>query len=282
MKTVLLPVDFSKNSWNAVFTALKLYDRISCHFILLHAYQAQLGDLKAETLEQKMWSVFEELKREAEEKVSKMIDYLEREHENRKHSFSGSCIQGELLTAVRTVLEKEPIDLIVMGTQGASGAARIFMGSNTVRVLRKVRNRPILVVPGTFDFQRLNSVVFPTDFMRAYEPAELQPLTELLQQWEATLHVVYATSETGIKPEQESLKEILESRLKGIKYRMESVPFEKSLKDTLMKQSRKDDAQLIALVQYRHDFFESLLKEPVVKRMAFESKLPLLVLPQLL
>ena len=36
MKNILLPTDFSENSWNAIEYALKLFEKKSCNFYLLH------------------------------------------------------------------------------------------------------------------------------------------------------------------------------------------------------------------------------------------------------
>ena len=38
MKKILLPTDFSDNSWNAIKYALQLYKDQECNFILLHTY----------------------------------------------------------------------------------------------------------------------------------------------------------------------------------------------------------------------------------------------------
>ncbi len=42
MKTILLPTDYSKNAWNALFTALKLFQNEDCRFLLLNTYEPNL------------------------------------------------------------------------------------------------------------------------------------------------------------------------------------------------------------------------------------------------
>ncbi|HAI38597.1 MAG TPA: universal stress protein, partial [Maribacter sp.] len=32
MKNILITTDFSDNAWNAIFTALKIYAEVECHF----------------------------------------------------------------------------------------------------------------------------------------------------------------------------------------------------------------------------------------------------------
>ncbi|MBC2839558.1 universal stress protein [Robiginitalea sp. SC105] len=281
MKTILLPVDFSENSWNAVFSTLKLFDKTACHFILLHAYSMSPGKLPGDPEQQKLWQVLENRKREATDEMEQMLGYLEREHRHPKHRISGTCVPGELISCIQAVLEAEPVDLIAIGTQGATGAEQLFMGSNAVRIMRRVRTRPTLIVPAGFDFQRLRHVLFPTDYLHAFEPYQLKLLKELVLQWRATLHIVYVASEFELKPSQQDHRELLESRLPGINCRFEEVPIKGHLKDALLGHAHKIGAEMIALVRHRHSLLEAVVKEPVVKRLAFETTMPLLVLPEL-
>ena len=39
MKQILLLTDFSDNSWNALFTALKLYEDVEAKFYLMHSFE---------------------------------------------------------------------------------------------------------------------------------------------------------------------------------------------------------------------------------------------------
>ena len=54
--------------------------------------------------------------------------------------------KGDPAEEIENVVRRTPVDLIVMGTQGLSGASRIFFGSTTERVLRRA-TVPVLAVP---------------------------------------------------------------------------------------------------------------------------------------
>lgn len=281
MKKILLPTDFSKNAWNALFTALKLYDKHLCEFVILHAYEPQLSHMLADRGEKKLWALYDDLRKEAEAQMAEVTGYLAKEYHNPHHRFRSLCRQGDLTSAIGELLDSETIDMIVMGTQGATGARRVFMGSNTVRVLAAVKNRPILAVPRSYDLQRLQEVIFPTDYMQPFEPFELQPLLELLKDWKARLHIVYAAEEFRLNPRQEAHKKQLETLLKDVRHRFEEIPLGRKVSHTLTRYSQDSHADLMALVYHKHAFFETLTREPVLKRVAFESELPLLILPQL-
>ncbi|MBT8321127.1 MAG: hypothetical protein KJO90_05600, partial [Eudoraea sp.] len=46
--------------------------------------------------------------------------------------------------------------------------------------------------------------------------------------------------------------------------------------------SREEHMGMIAMINCRHGFFSNLLREPVVKRIAFHADVPFLVLPEIL
>ena len=100
--------------------------------------------------------------------------------------------------------------------------------------------------------------------------------------WKSTLHVAYAAQEFKLKPVQESNKELLKTRLKDVKVRFEEVSLKHNLSETIGDFSDSVGADMIALMQHKHSFLENLTREKVVKRIAFDSKLPLLILPQFL
>lgn len=45
MKNILIPTDFSDSSWNALFTAVKLYANVPCHFYILNTYKPDIRNL---------------------------------------------------------------------------------------------------------------------------------------------------------------------------------------------------------------------------------------------
>ena len=42
MKNILIPTDFSENSWNAIEYALHFFSKSSCNFYLLHVNTADI------------------------------------------------------------------------------------------------------------------------------------------------------------------------------------------------------------------------------------------------
>lgn len=55
-------------------------------------------------------------------------------------------------------MKEQKIDLVVMGTKGASGVTEILIGSNTADVIEKC-HCPVLAIPAESDFKTPTKVV---------------------------------------------------------------------------------------------------------------------------
>src|SRR5690606_4326761 len=150
------------------------------------------------------------------------------------------------------IVSTKDVDLIVMGTQGATGAKEIFMGSNTVKILKKIKNCPVLVVPSNYNFQRLKTLAFPTDSSRTYKKFELTPLTELAALWKAEVQILYVAVEFILNDSQESNKKILGERLAGLNYYFQNVEFERNISTSIEKYLAENKVDFMALIRYHH------------------------------
>lgn len=171
--------------------------------------------------------------------------------------------------------------MLIMGTQGATGAKEVFMGSNTVKAIKAIRNRPVIAVPENYDFKALKNIVFPTDFMRPYERFELKPLVELASLWTTKILVFQVGQEFLMNDIQIANRELLSERLEEIAHDFFDVEFKTGVVDAIGQFAKEQDADMVSLVHYEHTFMEKLIREPVVKKVAFHSKVPFLVLPEL-
>ena len=98
---------------------------------------------------------------------------------NEKHSFEIILSSENLVDAINRTIKTHNINMVVMGTKGASKAKEIFFGSNTVKVIKKIKNCPILIVPDEFNFVEPKQIAFPTDYNRLYDDKVLNPLKNI-------------------------------------------------------------------------------------------------------
>jgi len=282
MKNILLPTDFSNNAWNATQYALELFKEEECVFHLLNTYTPAIANSRfmAASLDGRNLANGAHIC--SEKGLAELVKRIRKNYHNPKHRFktiSSFCLLTE---EVKEVVDQEDIDLVVTGTKGASGLEEVFMGSNTVRIIKSVKNCPVLAVPQHFEFATPSEIAFATDFNRFYTESELKPLIELATAFEAAIRIVYVQYEIKALTEVQQFNlTMLRKYLSGVEHYVHTVSELNSVSKTLEAFVNELEIHLLAMLHYQHSYMERMTREPVVKRMAFHTQIPLLVIPEL-
>lgn len=269
MKRIVLPTDFSDNAWNAINYALSLFEKEPCTFYVLHAYQVSpSGESYSKT--------------DTKKKLEQIIHQIHTRVKNPLHGFETVLIVDSLLNAVGRIVIDKDVDYIFMGTKGSSEVKEIFMGSSTVSVIKNIDSCPIVAVPETYSFKHPKEMVFVTDFKHFYGKAEIKPLIDLAQLWGSMLTVTHIKRETELDEYQKRSKEMLKSKLKTVQHRFQDVVDLFSSVSYVINELAKQNtaAGIIAMLNRKHGFFAKLVREPVIKKVAFKTEVPFLVLPE--
>ncbi len=142
LKHILVPTDFSETSRVALRYALAFADRFGACVHLLHAVQNPLEQPWAAEIYALTAPEYEvAARRESDTQLAAMLNEAERQ----KYC---ACLVTEVgppfLSIVRYA-QREPIDLIVMGTHGRGAVAHLLIGSVAENVVRKAPC-PVLTV----------------------------------------------------------------------------------------------------------------------------------------
>ncbi len=279
MKNILLPTDFSENAWNALFTAVKLYRNFQCCFYLFHTYQPKDANLRGFKSSKRAGAVYEAMEEVANTELAKTVAYLKENHSNPNHLFETVSCTGDLAEGIKKMVSKYDIETIVMGTKGTSGPNGIFIGTNTVKVLKSIKNCVVIAVPLEFDFKSLCSVVLPTEYTHFFPKHVLLPILELVASEKCEIKVFHVAQEFQLGEHQQANKAILKKRLEKLNYSFYKVNITTSVAKAIREFSEEQKADLIVLTNYSHTFLEKMTQEPVVTKVAFKTNIPLMVLP---
>jgi universal stress protein A len=143
IRRVLVPVDFSGDSLNALAYARDLVKPFNAEVVLVHViepiYYATPADMYMTS--PNLASIIDEQQRLAAQQLERIAGNLEKKgHRVRTVLKTGSPAQVIIDTAQRT-----GSDLIVMATHGHTGLAHLFMGSVAEKVVRAAAC-PVLTV----------------------------------------------------------------------------------------------------------------------------------------
>ncbi|WGK64016.1 universal stress protein [Croceiramulus getboli] len=279
-KRIALPTDFSKNAWNACAYAFELFKDEECIFYIVNAYEVKsyaLGDMMVPEPGQEGYERAAQISSNGLHKILDMIDFR---NENSKHSFETISELNSPMEALKQLIEKKDIDMVVMGTKGATNSRAAILGSNAVMAMEHIRNCPVLAVPAEAQFEGVKEIVFPTSFKTHYKRRELEYLTDIAQHHNATIAVVHVDKDEELSSSQEENKELLLDRLEGVEVAFHHLRGSNPTDAVFhFVESRKSD--LIAFVNKKHLFFGSIFTNPMVKELGMYSKVPLLALHDL-
>lgn len=276
-KKILIPTDFSKNAWNAITYASDLFKEHECSFTLLNTFGSlgyNIADLMVPEPGTKSYDTAQETSDNGLEKVGTMLDFRGK---NPKHSYEMISKFGDLLSVMEGIIEKKDIELVIMGTKGASNNRGALFGSNTILSMEKLRNCPTLGIPLDTRFVSVKEIVFPTSYKTHYKRRELQYLIDIALLQDATICVLHANPRDELSSSQEENKQLLTECLEQVNTDFHHLHTSDPLRAVqIFVESRKSD--MIALINKKHAFFGSVFTKPMVKELGMFSKVPLLVM----
>lgn len=278
MKNILLPTDFSENSWNAIEYALRFLANAKCHFYLLHVnrisalVESDMPYLPTQDVVKKL--LISPAKKELQQLQKRISEQLPH---NKNHKFYAITDHNFFIESIRKHVNDKKIDMIIMGTKGSSGLQKFIIGSNAGDVITKVPCAT-LVVPENAKFNGIKELAFPTDFALTYNFQTLVPISEVLENYEASLRIVHIGKKSrDLNEGQVKNKELLEdffSEDKHSFYFLTNDKIEEAIQ--CFVQSRNID--MIAMVAKNLNYFQRILFLPTIEEISYHTDVPFLVL----
>lgn len=276
MKNILFPTDFSKNSWNAIEYAIKLFKDAPCNFYVLHVDSLSRSGVASNSFVMPSKSINVALKDNLEDTFARIKTITT----NKEHNFIALHEYGNLIDIVRKTISDKKINLIVMGTKGASGIKETILGSNTGNVMTKVPCN-LLVIPEKAVQCTPQEIAFPTDYNNFYSHSILEAISKMLRLTKANLSVVNVSKPSVQLNEaqnqnmvylQDYLLELYEKS-----YSIHNLKHEKA-KSAIEQFVVSEKIDMVIMVAKNLNFLQQLLFDTTIKKISFQTRVPLLVL----
>ena len=278
MMKILLPTDFSDNSFEAIRYALLVFKDVDTTFYLMHTYTPPVYHTEYLLEFPAQYGLGDTYQQNAQDELEKLKNRLEDQFRNPKHSFITHTAFNTLLNEVSEVVDRHNIDLIVMGTKGATGAKEILFGSNTVHVIKRAQC-PVIAIPPHFEYESPKEILFPTDYEIEYDEEKLANFLDIAKMHKSRINVMHVRSGYDLSKEQETNKKQLESLL-GNSSIFHDMP-DNGIIAAVNQFQIKNPMNLLVMIQNKHTFLERLFIEPVIKKIGFHITVPFMVIPQL-
>jgi len=193
MKKILVPTDFSDQAFNALKAAAGIARKSNAEIVLLH-----IIDLPQETMDmiQPGYDLPEIMffKQHAETRLTQIA----LSPELNGLTVSQILKLGRTFNEVTIVAKDNNIDLIVMGSHGASGFKELFIGSNTEKVIR-TSEVPVLAIKGDQADVKFDKVVVANDFTEDIKES-FEQIIGFLKSNGGTPHFLMVNTPNNFKP----------------------------------------------------------------------------------
>lgn len=275
IKTILVPTDFSVPADYAVHYAFKLAGEFDASMILYHSFipfesgfyplsQSKKENLETENNFIKLLNVIKESLLKSNKKISISI-HVDRGPENKR---------------IIEFCKKKHIDLIVMGTKGASGLKEVVIGSFTADVMTKAPC-PVLAIPQNATLGTLKKITYISDYHKNDIPA-INFLSELSKPFNAKINILHIDGEHASGREEKAFtqhKQEIKRQCKNVHLSFQHVAGQ-DISKAILQITSKNKTEILAMPLIRREgMWNRMFHKSIRKTMACHTHIPLLTIP---
>jgi nucleotide-binding universal stress UspA family protein len=269
MKKIIVPVDFSDTSVNAAKYAIEMAKNIEGSSITLyHVYSS----ISFSTLTSKD-STSRQMVSEAE------LKELRGRIGNGYDAISCVAEPGSFVEALASYALGNHIDLVVMGITGSSKITQVFMGTNTLNVIRNI-SCPVMIIPPDAKYTGLKKAVFTSDFKDVARTTPFPVIKNIMDTFKPHLDILNVDSEHFVelteefKIEREAMEDKLGAYNPEFSF-LRAYDFVEGI--STFVENRNID--VIITVPRKHSFFSQLFVTSHTKKLAYHSTVPIIAIP---
>ncbi|HEX5171890.1 MAG TPA: universal stress protein [Cyclobacteriaceae bacterium] len=203
MKKILVPCDFSDQAVAAFRVALDIAKQSGGEVNLINIIEVPIMH---DTVLMPTLNFEEALFKEMEANAKKQFEKLKVKFAKDFRKVKTIVTYGITAVSILNHIEENNIDMVVMGTKGASGLSELLIGSNAEKVVRR-SPVPVLVVKKYVKLSSLKRIVFPSTLEKEHE--DLVMGVKRLQSFlKATLDIVFINTPTNFSRDTATMKQL--------------------------------------------------------------------------
>jgi len=268
MKKILFPTDFSDNALNALMYAAQLAHESDAELIIGHAMH--LPAIDGNTPVDSSAEIIEEQKHMCTGKLDGLAEMVKQEVGIEPTVLTDFGFAVDFICSTAKELN---VDLVAMGTKGASNILEQLLGSVTAGVAKK-SSRPVMAIPVGTKFTTPKIVAFATD-LSDNDAEAIRAFSDLLDHFDPELHVVHVeiNEKLALLPGHHHVSQVVDEydRIKRVELKADDV--EHALEEYVIR----DNVDIMAVKRHNRGFFENLFHSSITTKMAYHTHVPLVI-----
>ncbi|CAN5918953.1 hypothetical protein BH24BAC1_BH24BAC1_17490 [soil metagenome] len=276
MRKILVPTDFSPNALAAFCYAVPFAAQFNADLVVAHVISRPT--LPANTPLEVYETVMEGEKQLAWEQMQQQValkkEALPDDHEVRVIPV---VISNTFVKGVNQLVAQENAGLIIMGTKGATGLKRLFVGSNTTDLIEHTPV-PLLAIPEKAKYRGMKKILVALNLKHWKGTEPLQLLRRIVQACASSVTILTmvqpgeegAANKAKVQAEMEEMLEVSPAwvEVKG-----------KDVVSSIQEFVDTTSPDLLVLMPQPKSLWQQLFSSSVTYEFVFRPEIPVLVIP---
>lgn len=264
---IIIPIDFSDNSFNALNFAISLANKREGEIILVHVIETVLDVASQGAL------AMESLHRDAETHMKKTVE----KYQSNDLKFTTIIKEGTASISVAKIAKEIEATLIVMGTQGMSGIKTSLIGSTTINLIKESFT-PVLVVPAKSNASEIRKVALALEFSK-HEEKFIDWVVGMSKRWERGLEFVHVQTANDFEEElkTKTLEDFIATHHPGLPVKIHTF-YAKTPVEGLDQFLEENENVILVMCHEHKNLWEQVLSDSQTHQMLFHSRVPLLIM----
>lgn len=261
MKNILVPIGSRENAVNTLQYAIDFAENVDATIYLVHVFSSSSvpgTSVKLDAI----------LKNESKQILE---DHLS--HVNKKNvKIFPTVLKGHsIIDSLKELTKLLEIDLIITSTKNDDSDDTIFIGKITGSLIKDIET-PVLIIPSKATFKPISKILMTIKSGSIKSLSTLDLLILIQQKFNATINLLQVKTPKLDAADLE-LNETLKSLISKLISTKNATVFQ-----GVLEFLHEEDPDMLCVIRRKRGFFKKLWQDDRVKKIDFESNIPLLVL----
>lgn len=276
MKTILIPVDFTDVSDNAINYAAEFAKIYEAKLILFHAYQLPVMTSDTPLIIPSM----EDLEKDCMDGLRKIESRINMQS-NATVITECKCVCGIEVDEIDEFIKEHNVNLVITGMHSGGELTEKLIGSTATSLMRNLKC-PVLAIDAEVKFSPIKKIALACDFKEIKNVSAFNSLKEIVNLFQSHLFII------NVLKNKNDLIPDTNQAVAGIKLEhiLEEIPhsfhFEENpnVVEGINSFAAAHAIDLVVMIPRSHSLLHNIFHEPSTKRMAFHTHLPLMSIPE--
>lgn len=272
MRNILVPVDFSDCSANAVRFAFSVNRHFVARLHFIHLFNVPFS---ASAESDAGFMTYEAIRKTL---TDQLWGFIESNRGMYHFETVVSVTSGGEVQGIENYIRENDISLVILGNKGRGGLSRWFYGSVTAHLLRRPPCH-VLAIPETFVGTDIRKILVCTDLSSSLTPAQCRDLRKLSEDLKAGLHFLHVRDKTEIDIPEDILAK--QSIMDAFGTQPEQIPVKDSVAATVEKYVQEKGGDVVIVFPHHHNWLDRLFLGSETADLAKQISVPLLSMGQM-